>query len=71
MGARGHSSHANTFVGAEESPGLTFLSDQKRQLVKLVAELKAENRRAAKAIGTQTGEERLMHLWLDEVLDRL
>ena len=37
-----------TFVGAEEVQELTFLRDQNRQLVKLVDELKAENKRLKK-----------------------
>jgi hypothetical protein len=39
-----------TFVGAEEVQELTFLRDQNRQLIKLVAELKSENKRLKKAI---------------------
>ena len=34
-----------TFIGAPEVQELTFLRDQNRSLIKLVAELKAENRR--------------------------
>jgi len=34
-----------TFVGAEEVEELIYLRDQNRQLIKLIAELKVENRR--------------------------
>jgi hypothetical protein len=40
--------HIETFVGAPEVQELTFLRDQNRQLVKLVAELKAENKHLKK-----------------------
>ena len=43
--ARDYIHNVQTFVGAEEVQKLTFLRDQNRQLIKLVAEVKAENRR--------------------------
>ena len=43
--ARDYIHEVSTFVGAEEVQALTFLRDQRRQLIKLVAELKPENRR--------------------------
>ena len=43
MGPRLHPPRP-TFVDAEEVQELTFLRDQNRQLIKLVAELKTENR---------------------------
>jgi len=46
--AREYLHHVHTFVGAEEAQEIFFLRDQNRALVKLVAELKAENRRLAK-----------------------
>ena len=49
--ARDYIHHIETFVGAPEVQELTFLRDQNRQLVKLVAELKAENRRLRKRLG--------------------
>jgi hypothetical protein len=36
--------HVDTFVGAQEVQEVFFLRDQNRGLIKLVAELKAENR---------------------------
>ncbi len=35
----------DTFVGAEEVQELTFLRDQNKALIRMVGELKAENRR--------------------------
>jgi regulator of replication initiation timing len=49
--ARDYVHHIETFVGAPEVQELTFLRDQNRQLVKLVAALKAENRRLRKRLG--------------------
>jgi hypothetical protein len=43
--ARDYIHAVETFVGAPEVQELTYLRDQNRQLVRLVAELKAENRR--------------------------
>ena len=43
--ARDYTHNVDTFVGAPEVQELTFLRDQNRQLIRLVAELKAENRR--------------------------
>jgi len=40
----------HTFVGAEEVEELVFLRDQNKALVKLVGELKAENRRLRKKL---------------------
>ena len=42
--------HVHTFVGAEEVKELVYLRDQNRQLIKLVGELKAENRRLTKRV---------------------
>jgi hypothetical protein len=39
-----------TFVGAEEVQELTYLRDQNKALVRLVGELKAENRRLKKQL---------------------
>jgi hypothetical protein len=41
--------NVNTFIGAEEVQELTFLRDQNKALIKLVGELKAENRRLKKS----------------------
>ena len=43
--ARDYIMNIETFIGAPEVQELTFLRDQNRSLIKLVAELKAENRR--------------------------
>ncbi len=43
--AREYLHHVDTFVGAEEVQEIFFLRDQNKALIKLVAELKAENRR--------------------------
>jgi hypothetical protein len=43
--ARDYIHHVHTFCGAEEVEELIQLRDQRRQLIKLIAELKAENRR--------------------------
>jgi hypothetical protein len=42
--ARDFIMHVETFVGAEEVKELVYLRDRNRQFIKLVAELKAENR---------------------------
>jgi hypothetical protein len=49
--AREYLHHVDTFVGAEEVQEIFFLRDQNRALIKLVAELKAENRRLRKKDG--------------------
>ena len=49
--AREYIHNVRTFVGAPEVEELTFLRDQNRQLIKLVAELKAENRRLKRRVG--------------------
>ena len=41
----------STFVGAEEVHEIFYLRDQNRALIKLVGELKAENRRLRKRLG--------------------
>jgi lysyl-tRNA synthetase class I len=43
--ARDYIHNVHTFVGAEEVQELTLLRDQQKQLLKVIAELKAENRR--------------------------
>jgi hypothetical protein len=43
--ARDYIHRAQTFVGAEEVEELTFLRDERRMLMKLIVEQKAENRR--------------------------
>jgi hypothetical protein len=48
--ARDYIHNVSTFVGAPEVQELTYLRDQNRALVKLIAELKAENRRLTKRI---------------------
>jgi hypothetical protein len=48
--ARDYIHHVQTFVGAQEVAELTMLRDQRRQLIKLIAELKAENRRLKKRL---------------------
>ncbi len=48
--ARDYIHNVSTFIGAEEVQELTFLRDQRRQLIKLVRELKAENRRLRKRL---------------------
>ena len=48
--ARDYIHNVSTFIGAEEVQELTFLRDQRRQLIKLVGELKAENRRLRKRL---------------------
>ena len=48
--ARDYIHHVSTFVGAEEVQEIFFLRDQNRALIKLVGELKAENRRLRKRL---------------------
>ena len=48
--ARDFIHHVETFVGAEEVQEIVFLRDQNRSLIKLVGELKAENRRLRKRL---------------------
>jgi glucose-6-phosphate 1-dehydrogenase len=43
--ARDYIHHVDTFVGAEEVQEIFYLRDQNKALIKLVAELKVENRR--------------------------
>jgi hypothetical protein len=42
--AREYLDHVDTFVGAQEVQEIFYLRDQNRALIKLVSELKAENR---------------------------
>jgi hypothetical protein len=46
--ARDYIHNIHTFVGAPEVEELTYLRDQNKALVRLVGELKAENRRLMK-----------------------
>ena len=46
--AREYLHHVDTFVGAEEVQEIFFLRVQNRALIKLVSELKTENRRLQK-----------------------
>ena len=46
--ARDYIHNVRTFVGAPEVEELTLLRDQNKQLIRLVAELKAQNRRLKK-----------------------
>ena len=48
--ARDYIHQVETFIGAPEVQELTYLLYQNRQLVKLVAELKAQNRRLQKRL---------------------
>jgi hypothetical protein len=48
--ARDYIHHVATFVGAPEVEELMQLRDQRRQLIKLISELKAENRRLRKRL---------------------
>jgi hypothetical protein len=52
--ARDYIHHVHTFCGAEEVEELIQLRDQRRQLIKLIAELKAENRRLKKKLGDES-----------------
>lgn len=54
--ARDYTHQVHTFVGAEEVEELVFLRDQQRQLVKLIAELKAENRRLKARLAKQAAK---------------
>jgi hypothetical protein len=49
--ARSYLHEVSAFVGAEEVQEIFYLRDQNRALVKLVGELKAENRRLRKRLG--------------------
>jgi hypothetical protein len=51
--AREYLHHVDTFVGAGEVQEIFFLRDQNRALIKMVAELKAENRRFRRRLGTE------------------
>lgn len=51
--AREYLHHVDTFLGAEEVKEIFFLRDQNRGLIKLVAELKAENRRLRRQLVTK------------------
>ena len=42
--ARDYIHNVSTFIGAEEVQELTYLRDQNRAFIKLMGELKAENR---------------------------
>jgi hypothetical protein len=48
--ARDFIHHVETFVGAEEVQEIFYLRDQNKALIKLVGELKAENRRLRKRL---------------------
>jgi hypothetical protein len=48
--ARDYINHVDTFVGAQEVQEIFFLRDQNQALIKLVGELKAENRRLLKRL---------------------
>jgi hypothetical protein len=48
--AREYIHHVDTFIGAEEVQEIFYLRDQNRALIKLVAELKIENRRLQKRL---------------------
>src|SRR5438874_11064007 len=52
--ARDFIHNIETFIGAEEVQELTFLRDQNKALVKLVGELKSENRRLRKRLERMT-----------------
>jgi hypothetical protein len=56
--ARDYIHQVRTFVGAEEVQELMALREQRSQLIKLVSELKAENRRLRKKLegGTPNGD---------------
>ena len=51
--AREYLHYVDTFVGAEEVQEIFYLRDQNRALIKLVAELKAENRRLLKRFASR------------------
>jgi hypothetical protein len=48
--ARDYIHHVHTFVGAQEVQEIFFLRDQNQALIKLVSELRAENRRLLKRL---------------------
>jgi hypothetical protein len=48
--ARDYIHNVHTFIGAPEVQELTFLRDQNRQLMKLIAEVKAENKRLKRRV---------------------
>lgn len=48
--ARDYIHDVHTFIGAPEVQELTFLRDQNRQLMKLIAEVKAENKRLKRRV---------------------
>ena len=48
--ARDDIHHVDTFVGAQEVREIFYLRDQNKALIKLVGELKAENRRLRKRL---------------------
>jgi hypothetical protein len=48
--AREYLHHVDTFVGAQEVQEIFYLRYQNRSLIKMVAELKGENRRLAKQL---------------------
>jgi hypothetical protein len=54
--ARDYIMRVHTFVGAPEVEELTQLRDERRMLIKLMAELKAENRHLQKHIQKLTGK---------------
>jgi len=51
--ARDYIMNIETFIGAPEVQELTFLRDQNKALIKLVGELKAENRRLLRRLKKQ------------------
>ena len=54
--AREYIHHVQTFIGAPEVQEIFFLRDQNASLIKLVAELKAENRRLRKPTKKAAGK---------------
>jgi hypothetical protein len=48
--ARDYIHNVETFIGASEVEELTYLRDERRQLIKLIKELKTENRRLQKKL---------------------
>jgi hypothetical protein len=48
--ARDYIHHVRTFVGAPEIEELVQLRDERQQLIKLITDLKAENRRLQKKL---------------------
>jgi hypothetical protein len=51
--ARDYIHNIETYIGAPEVEELTQLRDERRALIKLIAELKAENRRLRKRLSVQ------------------